>query len=218
MRWLFALLLLANLALFGAMQLPQGKNGSEPMAAHAPLHADKIRVVSDDEARRRPAPPPPAPPQTCWEWGPMPDDDLARAQAALKALQLDDSNVTVQRSQAKSGSYWVYVPPLKTRQEANRKVEELKNRGIAESFVIQDNGKWHFAVSLGIFSSEDAASKYLAQVRDQGVKSARSGPRGAEAVRDTLTVKAARENLEADLEKLKADFPGSELKPLACGS
>lgn len=217
MKWLFALLLLANAALFGWMQLPQDKVGSESMSAHAPYHGEKIRLISDEEAQRQPAPavvePPPT--QICMEWG-VPHQDLERAQAALKTLQLAESDVLVRKPAEKSASYWVFIPPLKSKQDANKKVEELKALGVQDSFVMQDNNKWRYAVSLGVFSTEEAAAKYLAQVKEKGVKSAKTTPRDHEGGHASLVIKASRENLELELVKVKQNFPGSELKAAAC--
>lgn len=217
LRWLFVLLLLANAALFGWMQLPQDKGGSESMAAHAPYHGEKIRLISEEEAQRQPAPAAtePATAQICMEWG-FPPQDLERAQAAVKTLRLAEDDVSVRKPAEKSGNYWVYIPPLKSKQEANKKVEELKSLGVQDSFVMQDNNKWRYAVSLGLFSTEEAAAKYLGQVRDKGVKSAKTVQRDHEGGHASLVIKASRENLEMELVKLKQDFPGSELKAVAC--
>lgn len=217
MRWLFVLLLLANAALFGWMQLPREKGGSESISSHAPYHGEKIRLISDEEAQRQPAPaavePPPT--QICMEWG-VPPLDLERAQAALKTLQLAENDVLVRKPAEKSASYWVFIPPLKSKQDANKKVEELKGMGVQDSFVMQDNNKWRYAVSLGVFSTEEAAAKYLAQVKEKGVKSAKTTPRDHEGGHASLVIKASRENLELELVKVKQDFPGSELKAVAC--
>ncbi len=217
MRWVFALLLLANIALFLTMQLPQGKAGTESMAAHAPYLAEKIRLVSEEEAQHLPPRPvtAPEPARICMEWT-LATHELERAQAALKTLKLDEKDVTLNQASGKTSGYWVYIPPLKSRQEANKKVEELKALGVQDSFVMQDNNKWRYAVSLGIFSSEEGAAKYLAQMREKGVKSAKTTPRGQESEHASLIIRANREDLEFELVKVKQDFTDSTLKAVAC--
>jgi hypothetical protein len=219
MRWVFALLLLANIAFFLTMQLPQGTTGTESMAAHAPHLAEKIRLISEEEAQRQPSLPvaAPAPTRICMEWT-LATQDLERAQSALKSLQLDENDIIQNRTSGKTGSYWVYIPPLKSKQEANKKVEELKGLGIQDSFVMQDNNKWRYAVSLGIFSSEEGAAKYLVQMREKGVKSAKIAPRGQEGEHASLIIRADREDLEVELVKVKQNFPDSTLKAVACAS
>jgi len=217
MRWAFALLLMANIAFLVAMQLPQGKAGNESMAAHAPYLAEKIRLIANEETQhQQPLPAAaPAPAQICMEWG-LAAQDLERAQTALKPLKLGENDVTVHETSGKSRSYWVYIPPLKSRQEANKRVEELKGLGIQDSFVMQDKNKWRYAVSLGLFSTEEGAAKHLAQMREKGVKSAQTRPRNLEGGHASLIIRASRENLEVELVKLKQNFPDSELKAVAC--
>ncbi|MEN6587322.1 MAG: SPOR domain-containing protein [Sulfuricella sp.] len=220
MRWVFALLLLGNIAFFAAMQLPQNKSSSEALASHAPVHAEKVRLIAEDETPAASASPPaatvPAAPQVCLEWGLFADQELTKAQAALGALKLGDSDISVRSVPAKSSTYWVYIPPLKSKQDANKKVEEIKGLGIQDSFVMQDNNQWRYAVSLGVFSTQEAADKYLAQIREKGVKSAKAAPRNQEGGHSSMIIKSAGANIEAELVKLKLDFPATELKAVPC--
>lgn len=212
MRWVFALLLLGNIVLFATMQWPQNKSRDDSMANHAPFRAEKIRLITEDEM------PPPAPApvarQVCLEWGQFAEQDLARAKTALQALKLGEADISVQA--ARANSWWVYIPPLKTKQDANRKVDELKGLGIQDSFVMQDNNSWRYAVSLGVFSTQEAAERYLAQVREKGVRSAKAAPRNQDGGRSSMVIKASGADIEAELVKLKQDFPATELKAVPC--
>lgn len=212
-RWIFTLLLIANIALFAAMQLPRDQAGSDTLASHAPYHAEKIRLIAEDEA-----PPAPAPvaAQVCLEWGLFADQELVQAKAALEPLKLGDSDISVRSAPPKTSTWWVYIPPLKSKQDANKKVEELKGLGMQDSFVMQDNNKWRYAVSLGVFSTQEAANKYLAQIREKGVKSAQAAPRNQDGGHSSMIIKAAGANIEAELVKLKQDFPATELKAVPC--
>jgi hypothetical protein len=219
MRWVFALLLLGNIAFFAAMQLPQDKPGGDALASHTPFHAEKVRLIAEDEApAASPAQPAVAPiaPQVCLEWGLFADQELAKAKVALEPLKLGDSDISVRSAPAKSGTYWVYIPPLKSKQDAGKKVEELKGLGIQDSFVMQDNNQWRYSVSLGVFSTQEAADKYLAQIREKGVKSAKATPRNQEGGHSSMIIKSAGANIEAELVKLKLDFPATELKAVPC--
>lgn len=218
MRWLFALLLIANIAFFAMMQLPQGDAGSDSMASHAPYHAEQIRLLAEaDLTRAQPLAQPAPPPRICLEWGMFSKAELARAQDALKPLQLGEDAITVRSVPEKASKYWVYIPPSKSRPEALKKQEELKGLGIEDSLVMQDNNKWRHAISLGVFSTQEAADKHLAELRTKyNVKSAKSGPRTLEDGHSSMLIKASGTNLEADLVKLKLDFPGTELKAVPC--
>jgi len=73
--------------------------------------------------------------------------------------------------------FWVYIPPLKTRFEVERKIAELEKRGVQEYYVVDGQGPMKNAISLGIFKTEDAAEKYLETLQQKGVRSARVGSR-----------------------------------------
>lgn len=220
MRWVFALLLLGNIAFFAAMQLPQDKAGRDSMASHAPFHAEKVRLIAEDETpAASPAQPAAAPlaAQVCLEWGQFAEQDLARAKAALQALKLGEDDINVRSAPAaKANNWWVYIPPQKSKQDANKKVEELKGLGVPDSFVMQDNNQWRYAVSLGVFSTQEAADKYLAQIREKGVRSAKTAPRNQDGSHASIVIKAGDSNIEAELVKLKQDFPATELKAVPC--
>ncbi|MDP2963331.1 MAG: SPOR domain-containing protein [Sulfurimicrobium sp.] len=218
MRWMFVLLLIANIAFFTVMQLPQGKSGSDPMASHAPYHAEQIRLLPEADLTQTQQPAQAeASPKICLEWGMFSKQELARAQNALKPLQLGEDAITLRSAPEKTSKYWVYIPPQKSRPEAQKKQEELKALGVEDSLVMQDNNKWRHAISLGVFSTQEAADKFLAELRTKNnVKTARSGPRTLDDGHTSMLIKASGTNLETDLVKLKLDFPGTELKAVPC--
>ena len=218
MRWIFALLLIANIAFFAVMQLPQGNSGNDSMASHTSFHAEKIRLLPETELTPAQLPAQAeAPPQICLEWGIFSKPELARAQDALKPLQLGEHAVSLRNAPEKTSKYWVYIPPLKSRPEAQKKQAELKGLGIEDSLVLQDNNKWRNAISLGVFSTQEAADKYLAELRTKNnVKSAKSGPRTMDDGHSSLLITASGADFEAGLVKLKQDFPGTELKAVPC--
>lgn len=217
MRWTFALLLLGNIAFFSAMQLPQDKASSDTLASHTPYQAEKIRLIAEGEMPLAP-PSPLAPPaeQVCLEWGLFAEAELTTARTALKTLKLDDNNIDVRNTPVKASTWWVFIPPQKTRQDAIRKVEELRALGVQDSFVMQDDNKWRYAVSLGVFSSREGAEKFLAQTREKGVRSAKSAPRNPEGGYASILIKSIGANVEEALVKLRQDFPATELKAVAC--
>lgn len=214
-KWIFTLLLLGNIAFAVVMLLPQGRPGTDTMVGHAPYLAEKIRLMAEEEVPS-PVPTSVTPPQICLEWGMFAGQDINRVKTALKPLQLDEKDLTVRGMPEKTSTYWVYVPPLKSKQEAQKKVDELKSLGVEDSFVMQDNNKWRHAISLGVFSTEDAANKYLTQLRDKGVKSAKAGPRNQDENHSSLLIRATGRNIEAELVNLKQEFPGTELKAVPC--
>ncbi|OIP15059.1 MAG: hypothetical protein AUK53_04625 [Betaproteobacteria bacterium CG2_30_59_46] len=222
MKWIFAILLVINILFFTVMQLGSS-HGSEPMRGHDPVKADKIKLLAEPQKALAMPEPPVASgdgafsevkPEICLEWGQFSGDTLKRVVQVLEKLQLGEK--LIQRKAEKSGGYWVYVTPRKTLQEAQKKVDELKQIGVQESYIVREPPVMQYAISLGIFSTAETATKYLDQLREKGVKSAVSGPRTQEINATVFQIKDSGESMTAQLTKLKLDFPGSELKAVEC--
>jgi SPOR domain len=227
MKWIFALLLLASVALFAFMQLggmpndanlqPQPEINTEkirllnaPGAAASTVAASMVAASSVPASAPAVAQAAPA----CMEWGELFGDELKRATDALKQLKPGDK-LGVRRVERTVG-FWVYIPPQRNRAEVNRRIEELKQSGVTEYFVMQNEGKWHNAISLGLFKTEEAAHHFLASVEARGVKSAKLGPRAGKLSATVFEFREPDANLAAKVTALARDFPDSELKATAC--
>ena len=220
MKALFFLLLAANLALaaFVFSDAAPRREAYRP----EPLRPEKIRVLFTGAPP--PLPPAPAAPAlapaaaaACLEWGPISAGELTAAEAVIGKLQLGERLEVRQLEAEDNSGYWVYVPPLNSRQEAEQKIAELKNLGINDYFLVQGEGKWKNAISLGIFRTEEAAKVHLAALVRKGVGSAKSGKRERPVKFTVFAVREPDEALAARLVELKQAFPGSELKAAACG-
>lgn len=224
MKWIFAILLVTNILFFTVMQL-NSSHGRETMHGHEPVKAEQIKLLA--EPRKAPdipmsetsvksgdSAPVEVKPEICLEWGQFSGDTLKRVAQALEKLHLGEK--ITQHKAEKSGGYWVYVTPRKTLLEAQKKVAELKQMGIQESYIVREPSAMQYAISLGIFSTAEVAARYLDQLREKGVKSAVSGPRTQEVDAIVLQIKDNGEAMTAQLTKLKLDFPGSELKAVEC--
>lgn len=221
MKVFFFVLLAMNAVLLVLFQ-PTGTRGSEPMKGHEPFQSERVKLVSEAEMKVRRAPEPeksassPAAATTpqCLEWGAIAGSDMGRAKLALQKLKLWEKASA--RKMEKATGYWVYVPPRKSLAEAQKKADELKRRGIDEIFVLQENTPWRYAISLGVFSTEEAAAKYLAQLQEKGVRSAETGPRSRETEASVFTLRNFDATMSEDAAKLKQEFPGSEIKVVDC--
>jgi hypothetical protein len=225
MKWLFILLLLANIAFGGYVWLRETAPNPDAQISRQQANADQMQIIPEPQ-RPAPAPPqslPAAPPaatapapmsSTCVEWGSFGGAELARAQAAIDRLALGDRvrridvSVTVE--------FWVYIPPQKSRAEMERKAAELKDLGIAEYYPVTEANRWRYAISLGIFRSEEGAKKYLATLRGKGVRSAVAGKRDQRVTQSAFLVRGPNEEDSANLVVLRSEFPGSELRALEC--
>ncbi len=209
MRALFVLLLLANLAIAGYAWYSARPANPDAGLLNQQLNADKIRVTTP-----RPMVPAARPKAACLEWGTFGAGEVKAAQTALDALQLGD-RASSRDVQVLVG-FWVYIPPLKTKAEVDRKIAELQKRGVQEYYAVEALGPMKNAISLGIFKTEDAANKFLESLQQKGVRSARVGSREHRVTQTEFLVREPDVALTAKLAELRVQFPGSELKAVDC--
>ena len=152
----------------------------------------------------------------CAEWGEFSGDDLARAQQSLSALKLGDK--LTQRVVEHNHGYWVYIPPLRKHAEVEKKIAQLKERGVKDYFVVQEKGKWLNAISLGVFKTKDAALKYIAMLRTKDVRTAKLGERNSKLKYTVFVLKGLDAGLTDKLGTIQKEFADSELKVSACSN
>lgn len=204
MRTAFLVLLLANAAFFAWSRY----SGSVAPAADAVLarksEPDKLKIVPPPEPRA-------AAGAACLEWGAFTLSESMRAEKALEPLALGER--LAQRRTGQSAGWWVFIPPQGTREAALKKAAELKALGVNDYFVMGEEGDAPWAVSLGVFRTEQAALARLAELREQGVRSALAGPRDTPMPRIWLQVNGVDPALEARLKDVARQLEGSELRP-----
>jgi hypothetical protein len=215
MRVVLLILVLANAALFAYAWLDDERAAARSRIAALELNAEKIRILraggAPEPGRPRAAR---AAPAACLEWGLFAGPQAARAEGALAALELSEGSVA--RSVSEAPAYWIYVPPLKTRAEVERKIGELKALGVNEFFVVQEPAPWRNAISLGLFRSEEAAKARFGELQQRGVRTALLERREGVLKQVAFVVREPDEATVKKLAELQKQFPGSELKAVAC--
>lgn len=161
----------------------------------APVPVD-VPVVEEKVEPPVPAPPPPpAPeavaPQACVIFAGL-STDQARELSARIAKSGTGFKLTESRSEVPS-SWWVHVPSQGSRDGADKKAAELRRLGIDDLFIMQEPGPSQFAISLGLYKNEQAATRHLEALKDKGVRSAQIATRGTGTVR--LEVKGPSDSL-----------------------
>ena len=109
----------------------------------------------------------------------------------------------------------MFIPPLANKAAADKRVAELKAQGIRD-VIAMDGGPQRFAISLGVFRTEEAAQSRLAALQAQGVTLAKVGPRAQSVQQSVLVVRDPPAPAVARLKELQADFQGSEIKIGTC--
>ncbi|MEO8419325.1 MAG: hypothetical protein ABI475_11440 [Methylophilaceae bacterium] len=186
------------------------------------MQPDKIKLLTPAEIEALPAPPEAADAQPlaaapvqygCYEWGSFSTASLPRARNILAKFSLNSA--VKQKTSQEATRWWVYIPRQQSLQTAQAKVEELRKLGVQESFVILEL-QWRYAISLGVFKDEQLATKLLDELKARGVVSAVKGMRNQESGRASLLIDQMSSVMASEIDKLKPDFPGSELKQVTC--
>jgi hypothetical protein len=207
----FLFLVLANIALY----VWSRGDAADSAPAARQIDPQKLKVIAPADLPK-PAPvakkpaPAPTPTVACMEWGSFPVADAPRYEKALEPLSLGER--LAQRRTEELAGWWVYIPSQRNRLSAQRKAAELKKLGVDEFFIVQEEGEHRWALSLGVFRSEEAAQAHLAGLRTRGVRSARVGARETLVPKVWLQVKSVDAPLAARLKELAAQVEGSELR------
>ena len=214
-RLFFFLLLIANVA-FGA-HIYFSETRPKP-AAPREVNAGTLRIVAVTDAAKAQQDALAARKlaanlsgSACVDFGVKPVDG-ARAEASFAAMNLG-SRVT-SRSTEEFSRFAVTLPPQKDRRAAETLVASLKRAGVKDVSVLTDN-----TVSLGLFSSEDAAQKVVADLKSKAqalVKDVLVTPRSPQIKETLFTVREPDTNLVARLTLMQREFEGSNLRAVAC--
>ena len=232
MKWVIVFLILLNVGILACFKISQASQGI--LHARPPsLQPEKIKLLTPQQVEALPKksstdtsanaiqPMAISQPVTgaCYEWGNFSARNLPRARAILAKFSLDTQSainvIAQQQTPQASTRYWVYIPRRPSLQAANAKMDELRRLGIDDIFVVQEP-QWRYAISLGVFKDEQLASKRLEDVKSRGVVSAVKAVRNQEQDQSSLIINNMAADTAAEIEKLKPDFPGSEIKQVTC--
>jgi hypothetical protein len=212
MRTVVILLLLANLTFLTYTRLDATTEG-EAVRLVEQVQPEKIKLLTSQQVAALGPAKVAALADVCLEWGPLTDGDRARALADLEPLAL--GKLLTQKRSEITTSFWVFLPPAPSRSEADRRVADLRTRGVGDVAVI-DAGSQRNAISLGLFQTEDAANTRLSDVLKLGVANARVGPRQQTFGNTVLVIRDPQAQVVAKLRDLMSAYPGTEAKVGNC--
>jgi hypothetical protein len=220
MRALFLILVLANIAFYAWSRHFSGPEAAvDPAPLGRQIEPEKLKILGPGEAAARAAkrPATPAPgsaaspaPIACLEWGSFTLADAPRAEAALAPLALG-TRLSKRETEEMAG-WWVFIPPQGNRQAAAKKASELKSLGVNDYFIVQDESRHRWSLSLGVFRNEQAAQARLAVLRRQGVRSAEAAPRETVVPKVWLQMRDVDLALQASVRQIASQVEGSELQ------
>lgn len=141
--------------------------GGKPEGAVKPEAAAKPEA--DSEAK------PAAKGSDCVAWDRLSIADADKLTAAVNG-KFADFKLLRRAVNGEGSAWWVYIPPLADKAEADKKAGELRGLGVTDFFPIQE-GPNRLAISLGVFTAEKGALERLADLKARGVRSARQSVR-----------------------------------------
>ena len=212
MRTVVIFLLLANLTFFAYTRLDASSEG-EAVRLVEQVQPEKIKLLTPQQVAALGPAKVAALADVCLEFGPLTESDRTRALADLDSLAL--GKLLTQKRVETTTSFWVYLPPATSRAEADRRLAELRARGLDDVAVI-DASPQRNAISLGLFQTEEAANNRLAEAQKLGVANARVGPRQQVIANTMLVIRDPQAQVVAKLRDLMSAYPGTEAKVGNC--
>lgn len=178
--------------------------GADEVAAGATVNAADAPTT---QPANEPAPAADAaPPTVCHAWARLTPDQADRLAQRLRRI-----GATPARTRTESpDSWWVRIPPQRNQEEAERRVVELNLLGVSDMFIVREPGPTQYAVSLGVFKTEDRARVLLGQLRGRGVTNAGVEPRMTTAYRIQASIPAGQ------LRTVESAAPGLRARRQAC--
>lgn len=199
----------ANAAAAGSPAASTAAPAQEAAMEDAPPHAQPD--ASSRPATETPAPPASAvQPLACVEWGAFNDAELGTA-SKWSAERLPAARRSTRREPGKQG-WMVILPPLGSAAAAQSAAAQLGRDGVKDFFIIQDGGPLHHAISLGVFSTENAARKHAATLQGQGVRNAKVVPRETQGGKHWLRLEGVSPAGRRALEEARGAFSRASVR------
>jgi hypothetical protein len=213
-RFLFFLLLLAVLA-FGAHIFLSVQTEKSDFSARE-RNRDEVRVIAvtpptlaarrAEETRKAMNSFAGA---ACVEFSGISPADAQRGRDSFAALQLG-TRITERRVEEIT-RHWVFVPPARDRRTAEATIAQMRRQGVTELSIRPDN-----SISLGVFSTEEAARRFLQSLQARGVQGLEQGPFVRELRELVMLIREPDTELVSRLAVLQRDFANSQLRAVPC--
>jgi hypothetical protein len=224
LKFTFWSLLCLNAVLFAFGQGYLGNvklSEREPARIAKQFNTDKLQLLSGAAVAARPAvvtPPAPleAPPEpvaeaapvlvACTEFNNVVSREAGRLDKLLAPLALGTHMTRHDVTTQEISGHMVMIPPLGSKEAADKKAAELKELGVSNFFIMNDSSPFKWAISLGFFKSEAAAQTLLAALGKQGVSGAKVVGRPSASARQSYRFRNIDAPTKAKLDAIAAKF------------
>lgn len=197
-------------------QAPMHAKEVAPLSMYQESRRD-IQLLSESEPQQRretaikEAPPEEA---VCLFLGSF-EESTEAEQVEQRLLSLDIRSQMQVVESAGAVDYWVYLPPLASRQASLRQLRELQARKI-DSYIITQ-GDLSNGISLGIFPRHDSAGSVITRLRSAGYEPLlRELPRANRRNWVRIAPESRRLVDDSMLERLSLDFKGLQHQLMPC--
>ena len=214
LRLAVLLLLLANGLYYAwaeGLLLQWGLGGpmpqTEPHRLAQQIRPEAIRILSPEETRQLVAGGAAARPAECLQAAPVED---ATAQSLRQALASWPAGSWTLEPAVEPGRWIVYMGKYPDAQSVERKKGELRQIGVA--FEALSNPELEPGLSLGGYSTQDAAHQQLERLVGRGVRTARVVQERPDQRGQRLTLPAVDDALRARLDELRGALGGRTLR------
>ncbi len=221
-----ALLLAALLGAFGPQPLAgMLESPREPQRVEQQVRGDRMQLLPPADASAPAAPasaPAPrgatpgsvtlaaAPGDGCMEMGGFTMQTAQRAREDLSAIAAGAPMPVDQFERSEQVRWWVHLPAQATRENAERKLAELRRRKVTDVSVVSGEDAASFTVSLGLFRDRERADRFLESLRAQGVRTALISDAPRAVPRQWLRVPHASEAVRMRMDEVRARY-GAEV-------
>ena len=151
-----------------------------------------------------------APADTCMEMGGFTTQTVLRARDDLAAIAAGTALAVEQFERSEQVRWWVHLPAQPTRENADRKLAELRRRKVTDVSVVSAEDPESYTVSLGLFRERERADRFLETLRGLGVRTALVSDAPRAVSRQWLRVAHADEAVRARMDEVRQRY-GAEL-------
>ncbi|AZG12851.1 SPOR domain-containing protein [Cupriavidus pauculus] len=224
---LLLILLLANVLLLAALLGvfgPQPLGGllespREPQRVEQQVRGERMQLLPPGDASAPGAPRSAAPgnltlaaapADSCMEMGGFTAQNVERARQDLAAIAAGTPLPLDQFERSEQVRWWVHLPAQPTRENAERKLAELRRRKVTDVSVVSATEPESYTVSLGLFRERERADRFLDTLRAQGVRTAQVSDAPRAISRQWLRVTHADDAVRARMDEVRQRY-GAEV-------
>jgi SPOR domain len=211
MRIVVFLLLFANLTFFAYTKLDAGSG--EGIRLNQQVQADKIKLLTSQEVAALGPAKVASLADVCVEFGPFSDVERTQVLADLEPLAL--GRLLTQRRVDFDNTFSVITGPFATKAAAETRVAESRRQGAKDTTVLEV-GRGQYAISFGVFRTEQGALDLVEELGRLGVRLAKVQPHQQTLTQTLLVVRDPQQPVVAKLKDMQPQYAGTDIKVGTC--